>query len=76
MPDFWRDSGFHLLKRRENGHLEVTDDFLRAYFLRPEVAPVEESCPAERALHVVVSAAVPIRGTTNFLRLRPSIKTS
>jgi len=29
----------------------VTDDFLRAYLMRPEVAPVEESCDAERALH-------------------------
>jgi hypothetical protein len=31
--------------------LRVTDDFLRAYCLRPELHPVEESCPAERALH-------------------------
>jgi hypothetical protein len=31
--------------------LRVTDDYLRAYFLRPEVHPVEESCDAERALH-------------------------
>ncbi len=51
MPDFWRDSGFHLLERDDRGHLVVTDDFLRAYFLRPEVRPVEESCAAERALH-------------------------
>ncbi len=51
MPDFWRDSGFHLLDRDDRGHLVVTDDFLRAYFLRPEVRPVEESCAAERALH-------------------------
>jgi hypothetical protein len=51
MPDFWRDSGFHLLDRDAEGRLRVTDDFLRAYFLRPEVRPVEESCPAERALH-------------------------
>ncbi len=51
MPDFWRDSGFHLLERDDRGHLLVTDDFLRAYFRRPEVRPVEESCAAERALH-------------------------
>jgi hypothetical protein len=31
--------------------LRVTDDFLRAYFLRPELHPVEESCAAEHALH-------------------------
>ncbi|MFQ6018768.1 MAG: DUF6352 family protein, partial [Kiloniellaceae bacterium] len=51
MPDFWRDSGFHLVDRTAEGMLAVTDDFLRAYFLRPEVRPVEESCAAERALH-------------------------
>jgi len=51
MVDFWRDSGYHLLEPLENGHLRVTDDFLRAYFLRPEIKPVAESCAAERALH-------------------------
>jgi hypothetical protein len=51
MRDFWRDSGYGLLARAENGHLKVTDDFLRAYFQRPEVRPVAESCNAERALH-------------------------
>ncbi|MDX1709690.1 MAG: DUF6352 family protein [Rhodovibrionaceae bacterium] len=51
MPDFWRSSGYHLLGRDEAGRLQVTDDFLRAYFRRPEVAPVEESCAAERALN-------------------------
>jgi len=51
MQDFWRDSGYHLLERRADGHLAVTDDFLRAYLNRPEVRPVEESNEAERALH-------------------------
>lgn len=51
MPDFWRDSGFHLLNRKADGRLLVTDDFLRAYFLRPEIRPIDESCDAERALH-------------------------
>lgn len=51
MPDFWRNSGFHLLRRNERGWLAVTDDFLRAYYLRPEVRPVEESGDAEIALH-------------------------
>jgi hypothetical protein len=49
-PDFWRHSGFHLLLRNRAGELDVSDDFLRAYFARPEVAPVAESCAAERAL--------------------------
>lgn len=51
MADFWRNSGFHLLERKADGQLAVTDDFLRAYFLRPEIVPVDESGPLERALH-------------------------
>ena len=56
MPDFWTNSGYHLLARDEAGHLAVTDAFLRAYLQRPEVAPVEESCAAERALHGALMA--------------------
>lgn len=52
MPqDFWRHSGFHLLERDVAARLRVTDDFLRAYLLRPELRPVEESGPGEIALH-------------------------
>jgi hypothetical protein len=51
MPDFWRNSGFHLLDRGRDGRLQVTDDFLRAYLMRPEIRPVEESGPNEIALH-------------------------
>ncbi|MBI1985739.1 MAG: hypothetical protein HYS64_03495 [Rhodospirillales bacterium] len=47
----WPGSGFRLLKRNGQGWLAVTDDFLRAYLGRPELAPVAESCDAERALH-------------------------
>jgi len=57
MPDFWRDSGFHLLRRDAGGRLEVTDDFLRAYYLRPEIHPVEDSCERERALHTSLMEA-------------------
>lgn len=51
MPDFWRSSGYHLLAQAEGGRLAVTPGFLRAYIMRPEMQPVAESCPAERALH-------------------------
>mgnify|MGYP003700694027 FL=1 len=54
MHDFWQDSGYHLLERRADGYLTVTDDFLRAYLNRPEVRPVEESNDAERALHAAL----------------------
>lgn len=53
-PDFWRGSGWRLLRRDARGRHLVTDDFLRAYLLRPELVPVEESCGAERALHASV----------------------
>ncbi|HEX2828917.1 MAG TPA: DUF6352 family protein [Burkholderiales bacterium] len=49
--DFWTSSGYHLLRRNEEGRLVVTDDYLRLYFARPELALVPESCAAERALH-------------------------
>ena len=51
MPEFWLDSGYRLLDRTRDGELEVTDDFLRAYLMRPELEPVEESCDVERNLH-------------------------
>lgn len=34
--------------------MRVTDDFLRAYYLRPEVLPVEESGERERRLHAAL----------------------
>jgi hypothetical protein len=51
MPEFWQASGYDLLDRRADGTLAVSDSFLAAYLARPEMAPVRESCAAERALH-------------------------
>ena len=51
MQDFWRNSGFHLLERDGDGRLLITDDFLRAYLMRPEIRPVEESGANEIDLH-------------------------
>ena len=51
LPEFWLDSGYRLLDRSVDGVLEVTDDFLRAYLMRPEIEPVAESCEVEKALH-------------------------
>src|SRR5215208_6207592 len=64
MPDFWRNSGYHLLERDPAGRLRVTDDFLRAYYLRPEIHPVEESGAGERALHAALmeSPRKPVSG--------------
>ncbi len=55
--DFWRHSGFHLLERDANGHLRVGDEYLRAYYLRPELRPIEASCAAETALHQALMQA-------------------
>jgi len=57
MSDFWPDSGLALLARDRAGHLAVTDNYLRAWLARPEVALTPESCAAERALHAAVAAA-------------------
>ena len=49
--DFWLTSGWHLLDQNDEGHLVPTEAFMRAYFYRPEVVPIEESCEAETNLH-------------------------
>jgi len=51
MREFWIHSGLALLEIDEDGNLLPTEQFLRAYLLRPELAPIDESCDAERALH-------------------------
>jgi hypothetical protein len=51
MSDLWPGSGYALLSRDDAGGLRPTDDFLRTYYTRPELAPIESSCAAERALH-------------------------
>jgi hypothetical protein len=56
MADFWSHCGYHLLERRGDGRLGVTDGFLGAYMARPELATVAESCDAERALHAALTA--------------------
>ena len=57
LPEFWRSSGYRLLERDSAGRLRVTDDFLRAYFLRPEIHPLEESGEAELRLHAALMDA-------------------
>lgn len=57
MIDFWSHTGYSLLERATDGSLRVTDDYLRRYYQRPELAPVPESCSAERALHAALMEA-------------------
>jgi hypothetical protein len=51
MRDFWISCGHHLLDRNDSGGLVVTDEFLKAYFARPELMPPVDACAVERRLH-------------------------
>ncbi len=55
--DVWPDSGYSLVERDADGRLIVTDALLRAWWQRPEVSPIAESCAGERALHAALMAA-------------------
>jgi uncharacterized protein DUF6352 len=54
MKDFWLSSGHHLLDRDTGGGLLVTDEYLKAYLARPELAPPAEACIGERTLHAAL----------------------
>jgi hypothetical protein len=54
MKDFWLSCGHHLLDRDDGGGLLVTDEFLKAYLARPELAPPPDACIAERTLHAAL----------------------
>ena len=56
MPDYWQSSGYRLLGKGSDGRLTVTDDFLRSFLLRPELAPIAESCDAELAVADALTA--------------------
>jgi hypothetical protein len=51
MKDFWIACGHHLLDHHASGGLVVTDEFLKAYFARPELMPPDDACEVERRLH-------------------------
>ncbi len=55
--DFWPSSGVHLLQRNTRGWLVPTDAWLARFLTRPELALVDESCAAERALHEALHQA-------------------
>ncbi|WP_157014753.1 DUF6352 family protein [Mesorhizobium xinjiangense] len=46
----WKSAGLHLTHRLDNGWLAVSPDLLRAYYTRPEIHPIEESCANEHRL--------------------------
>ncbi len=57
MRDFWLSSGHHLLDRHAGGGLVVTDEFLKLYLARPELAPPADACVVERTLHAALLSA-------------------
>ncbi|MDO5658773.1 MAG: DUF6352 family protein [Paracoccus sp. (in: a-proteobacteria)] len=50
MPEFWVASGHHLTRLDAEGRMQVTDELLLAWLARPELAPPEDACAAERAI--------------------------
>ena len=54
MISFWPSSGFDQLARDTQGWLQVTPQYLRLFLQRPELAPQDDACPAERALHAAL----------------------
>lgn len=54
MKDFWLSCGHHLLDHDEGGGLLTTDEFLKVYLARPELAPPPEACAVERTLHAAL----------------------
>ena len=54
MKDFWLSCGHHLLDRDDSGRLRVTDEFMKVYLARPELAPPPEACAVERTLHAAL----------------------
>jgi hypothetical protein len=56
VKDFWLACGHHLLDREDGGGLVVTDEFLKVYLARPELAPPPEACVVEKTLHAALLA--------------------
>jgi hypothetical protein len=56
MRDFWLSCGHHLLDRDAGGGLVATDEFLKVYLARPELAPPPEACVVEKTLHAALLA--------------------
>ena len=71
LKDFWLSCGHHLLDRDAGGGLVVTDEFLKVYLARPELAPPPEACAAERTLHAALLAE-PRRPVSRRTRSRRS----
>ena len=54
MREFWLTSGHLMLDRAAGGGLVMSDDLLKVYFMRPELAPPADAGPIERKLHATL----------------------
>jgi Family of unknown function (DUF6352) len=54
MKDFWLSCGHHLLDRDQHRRLCVTDEFIKLYLARPELAPAPDACVAEHCLRAAL----------------------
>ena len=65
--DYWSDSGYALLDVDAQQQLLVTDAYLSFLLNRPELAPVDTSCDAERALFKTLVAQPQIAVSPDML---------
>lgn len=54
--EFWKSAGYHLVSVNDDGWLNVTDNLMRAYYTRPEIHPIEESCADEHRIFEMLMA--------------------
>jgi hypothetical protein len=54
VKDFWLSCGHHLLDHHDGGGLAITDEFLKLYLARPELAPPPDACVVERTLRAAL----------------------
>ncbi len=51
MQNYWLKSNYQKLSINTDNQLIITDDFLRSYLNRPELALIPESCEQEKKIH-------------------------
>jgi hypothetical protein len=54
MKDFWLSCGHHLLDRDQDRRLCVTDELIKLYLARPELAPAPDACVVEHCLRAAL----------------------
>jgi len=54
--DFWLSCGHHLVDRDPGRGMLLSDELLKAYLARPEIAPPPEACDVERSLYTTLLA--------------------